>query len=66
MLIPAPSPPQEFTDSVKSAGALGARKTRLCTEMLRYGMDGFKFVENEYYSWVSWCLPLPLASLQNV
>ena len=44
---------KEFDVSAKSAGALGARRSRLSAELLRYGMDGFKFVENDYYSWVS-------------
>ena len=42
----------EFATSVKSAGAIGLRKYRLVSEMLRYGVDAFNFVENEYYNWV--------------
>lgn len=43
---------KEFDASAKSAGALGARRSRLSAELLRYGMDAFRFVENDYYSWV--------------
>lgn len=43
---------REYNIAAKSAGALGARRKRLTSELLRYGIDGFTFVENEYYSWV--------------
>ena len=57
---------KDFDDSAKSAGALGARRSRLSAELLRYGMDAFKFVENEYYTWVSGCLVvLSLQSYRN-
>ncbi len=42
----------EFSRSVKSAGAIGLRHYRLVKELLRYGIDAFNFVENEYYGWV--------------
>ena len=43
---------REYNIAAKSAGALGGRRKRLTSELLRYGIDGFTFVENEYYAWV--------------
>ena len=48
----------EFSKAARAAGALGLRKSRLVGELLRYGVDAFSFVENEYYKYVRssfWC-----------
>jgi hypothetical protein len=42
----------EFSKAARAAGALGLRKSRLVGELLRYGVDAFSFVENEYYKYV--------------
>ena len=63
----SPPPPQvhvnEFSSAVKSAGAFGLRRYRLVKELLRYGVDAFSFVENEYYQWVG--VPRALADAQS-
>lgn len=43
----------EFSKAARAAGALGLRKSRLVGELLRYGVDAFSFVENEYYKYTS-------------